>query len=79
LKKIIASVSNDETGFSSAILKKGAAPFCVIPINQQRRILVCGDINHLSCKKHGSNLTLQSYSNGAKATVKFYFETLRDL
>jgi len=77
--KITISVSDDGTGFSSAILKKGAAPFLRDTNEPERQHFGMGlYMCHLLCEKHGGNLTLENNSNGAKATAKFYFETLRD-
>jgi len=78
-KQIIISVSDNGSGFSPAILKKGAAPFLRDTNEPQKQNFGMGlYICHLLCEKHGGSLTLENNSSGAKATAKFYFESLRD-
>jgi len=73
-KKVTISVSDDGSGFSSVILKKGAAPFLRDAGEPEGHNFGIGlYICHLLCEKHGGSLTLENHSNGAKATAKFYF------
>ena len=78
-KRIIISVSDNGSGFSPAILKKGAAPFLRDTNETQGQNFGMGlYICHLLCEKHGGILTLENNSSGARATAQFYFENLRD-
>jgi len=78
-EKITISVFDDGFGFSSKILKKGAAPFLRDTNEPHGQNFGMGlYICHLLCEKHGGSLTLENCPNGAKATAKFYFENLRD-
>jgi len=73
-EKVTLCVSDDGSGFSSTILKKGAAPFLRDDNVEQGQNFGMGlYISNLLCEKHGGTLTLENHSNGAKATAKFYY------
>jgi len=73
-EKITISVSDDGSGFSAAILKKGAAPFLRDTDEPERQNFGMGlYICNLLCEKHSGNLTLENHFDGAKVTAKFYF------
>jgi len=73
-RKISIRITDDGAGFSSHILKKGAAPFLRDINDPQGQNFGMGlYICHLLCKKHNGNLTLENHPHGAKATAKFYF------
>jgi len=73
-EKIMISISDDGPGFSSAILKKGAAPFLRDDNTEQGQSFGMGlYICRLLCEKHGGTLTLENHPNGAKATAAFHF------
>jgi len=78
-KKITIGVSDDGSGFSPTIVKKGAAPFLRDTNEPQGQNFGMGlYICHLLCAKHGGSLALENHPNGAKATATFYFFNLRD-
>lgn len=73
-KKVSISVSDDGSGFSSAILKKGASPFLRDDNAEQGQNFGMGlYICQLLCEKHGGVLTLENHASGAKVTATFYF------
>ena len=73
-KKVALSVSDDGSGFSSSILKKGAAPFLRDDNVEQGQNFGMGlYICSLLCEKHGGKLTLENHLEGAKATATFHY------
>jgi len=73
-EKITIRVSDDGSGFPSAILKKGAAPFLRDANAAQGQHFGMGlYICRLLCEKHGGVLTLENDANGANVTATFYF------
>ena len=73
-KKITISVTDDGSGFSPAILKKGAVPFLRDSNEPQGQNFGMGlYMCHLLCEKHGGNLTLKNHPNGAKVIATFRY------
>lgn len=72
-ENIVICVSDDGTGFSPVILKKGISPFLRDDNRDEQEhfgmgLYVCS----LLCKKHGGNLIIENTENGAKVTACFY-------
>jgi len=70
--KMMISILDDGSGFRSAILRKGAAPFLRgdDAIEQEHfgmGLYIC----RLLCEKHGGNLIIENTTNGAKVTASF--------
>ena len=72
--KIVLCISDDGSGFSSAILNKGAAPFLRDDNIEHGQNFGMGlYICRLLCEKHGGALSLENHINGAKVTATFNF------
>jgi len=73
-EKVALCVSDDGSGFSTAIINKGAAPFLRDGHSEHGQGFGMGlYICRLLCEKHGGTLTLENHHAGAKATATFYF------
>ena len=70
--KMMISILDDGSGFQSAILRKGAAPFlrgddAIENEHFGMGLYIC----RLLCEKHGGNLVIENTTNGARVTASF--------
>jgi len=73
-EKLTLYVSDDGSGFSTAIIENGATPFLRDDDSKSEQNLGMGlYICRLLCEKHGGTLTLENHLAGAKVTATFYF------
>jgi len=73
-EEIKITILDDGEGFSPIILEKGIVPFLRgDSLDEEHNFGMGLYICQLLCEKHGGNLILDNYSNGAKVTVTFYF------
>jgi len=75
-KKITIRITDDGSGFSAEILKKGAVPFLRdggADTDLSRHFGMGLYICHLLCEKHGGTLTLANHLSGAEVVATFYY------
>ena len=71
--KVIICVSDDGTGFSPIILRKGISPFLRDEKQDEKDHFGMGlYICSMLCKKHGGNLKIENLDIGAKVTACFH-------
>lgn len=71
---LVLCVSDDGSGFSEMILKKGVEPFLRDDNSDSKEHFGMGlYISCFLCQKHGGNLKLENTREGAKATAIFSF------
>lgn len=69
---MMISISDDGSGFPSAILRKGAAPFLRGSDTAEQEHFGMGlYICRLLCEKHGGNFVIENTKSGAKVTACF--------
>ncbi|MVB10776.1 Adaptive-response sensory-kinase SasA [Caprobacter fermentans] len=70
--RIVLTISDDGSGFSSTILQKGATPFLRDDLADGQEHFGMGlYVCRLLCEKHGGSLSLKNTPNGAKAIAVF--------
>ncbi|MDD3797342.1 MAG: HAMP domain-containing sensor histidine kinase [Lachnospiraceae bacterium] len=70
--RLTLTVSDDGSGFSSAILKKGASPFLRDGKPDEQKHFGMGlYVCRLLCEKHDGSLALENTPKGAKVTASF--------